>query len=239
MPLFSVQHKSFGISDRGLVRPNNEDVYLERPEDGYFLLADGMGGHQAGEVASKEVVSYIEKRMSSLLSSGEPFASIESVAKQLKQLIENASSWVHYLGSSHDHLEGMGSTLCMMLFFQTHLICAHIGDSRIYSFRNGTLSQLTEDHSAYRRAEAGPYRVLTRAVGTQMLTEPEVSMVPVQLGDFYLMCSDGLSDLVSDQVIGEILSLSATIQEKSLRLVEEAKAMGGRDNITLVLVEVI
>lgn len=239
-----------GISDIGLVRLNNEDVWAEIADYRFFMLADGMGGHQAGEVASKETVNVlcrlIKKKVGPLMES----ASIETVCDTLKKAIEHVNLIVYKMGRSQPELRGMGTTLCCLLFHSKGLIFAHVGDSRIYCLRDNRLIQLTKDHSLVRelldqgqidnqQASDFMYKnIITKAIGTEPRVHPTVTIKEIQEHDVYLMCSDGLSDLLSADEILEIIEQAPTMQIAAETLVSTANIKGGFDNITVVIVKV-
>jgi protein phosphatase len=241
--------ESYGISDIGLSRSNNEDVWAELPDIRFYALADGMGGHQAGEVAAKEAVLELCDIIDALFIQN-PKPSAEKIAQILKQAFVDANQWVRSLAQQHPELAGMGSTLCCFSVLENTLIYAHVGDSRIYRFRNA-LTRLTEDHSLRQEllstgdldeeaANAFPFKnVITRAIGTNSLVEPHVATTPVQLDDIYFLCSDGLTDYASDDEIEAILKKNSSIKEASIELVETAKNAGGNDNITIVMIKII
>src|SRR3989344_5484784 len=134
----------FGLSDIGICRPNNEDVWVAMPEIGFFALADGMGGHQAGEIAAKEAIDHLSHSIKSLKKS-DPLEQM----LELKSSIEKANSWVYQLSQEEEELNGMGTTLCCLMWLEDVIIYAHIGDSRIYRLRNQKLELLTQDHSLF------------------------------------------------------------------------------------------
>lgn len=247
MNLSSLEVESYGISDIGLCRSNNEDVWAELPDIHFYALADGMGGHQAGEVAAKESVLELCDIVDELFSQ-ESTPSSERVIQFLKQGFTDANEWVRSLAREHPELSGMGSTLCCFCVVKNSLVYAHIGDSRIYQFRH-TLKRLTQDHSLRqkllsngdldeKRAAAFPYKnIITKAIGTHPFVEPQITSTPIFKGDIYFLCSDGLTDHVSDPEIEAILKKSTSIKEASIELVEAAKNAGGSDNITLVMIK--
>ena len=137
----------FGLSDIGHIRKNNEDVFLNLHEYGFFALADGMGGHNAGEVAAKEAVRFVSASIEELFASSEENWNLFDLSSFNKLCIENANSWVYHLGKRKKSRAGMGTTLCTLLFHERSIIYGHVGDSRIYRFREEILKQLTHDHS--------------------------------------------------------------------------------------------
>ena len=239
----------YGLSDVGLVRTNNEDVFLNLKEHGFFAIADGMGGHNAGEIAAMEAVRFVSASLEELFISSERNWNIFDLSSFNKLCIENANSWVHHLGEKKKDYKGMGTTICTLLFHERSLIYGHVGDSRIYRFRKGTLDQLTLDHSLTNEMIAKgqvkkensqhcPYKnVLTRALGTQTEVEAEIHIAPVNPNDIYLMCSDGLTDQIRDKEIAEILNNTKDIKSATTKLIDRAKEEGGHDNVTVVLVK--
>jgi serine/threonine protein phosphatase PrpC len=225
-----------GISDIGLSRPNNEDVWAALPELGFFALADGMGGHQAGEIAAKEA---IEKLFCSFRPSEDPIAALHLA-------IEQANKTVFEKGRACEQLNGMGTTLCCLYWTSKAVVYAHVGDSRIYRFRNAKLEQLTEDHSLFSRlrllgkppSDTYPYKnVITRAIGTSRKVTPEISLTSFEPNDLFLLCSDGLSDSLTIQDMEKVIQRSDTLQNAASRLIEKAKIKGSSDNITVLLVQ--
>lgn len=245
---YSFKLTSYGLSDIGLVRSNNEDVWFFLEESGFFALADGMGGHNAGEIAAKEAVRFVCSSIEELFVSSEKEWNIFDLCSFTKLSIENANSWVHHLGKKKKEYQGMGTTLCTLLFHERSLIYGHVGDSRIYRYRFGELKQLTTDHSLKNElisqgkfyespSKPFPYKnVLTRAIGTHGNVEAEIHIAPVNPDDLYLMCSDGLTDCVSDQEISMVLQTFKKPKEIATELIEIAKKKGGNDNITIVSV---
>jgi serine/threonine protein phosphatase PrpC len=234
-PPYSVE--SFGISDLGLVRSNNEDVFHEIPLHRFFVLADGMGGHNAGEIAAKEVVHHLSTSVCQFFSSQENY--YEDLPSQLHQAILKANLWVHALSEQKKELSGMGTTLCCLLLHQESLIYAHVGDSRIYRFRE-SLQQLTEDHSPLNAPPTANKNIITRAIGTNPSVEPDISLSKVEPGDIYFLCSDGLTDFVSDEELCDILNKNhSCIKTTSQRMIESAKNKGGSDNITVLMIKII
>ena len=204
------------ISDIGLIRQNNEDSWKLLKDKQFFVLADGMGGHQAGEVASKETVDnlcHLFQQRVDLFNQG------ISLAKQsLKEIIQEVNTIIYRLGKENHNLKGMGTTLCCIFLHSQGLIYGHVGDSRIYRFRESKLEQLTQDHSLLRelidlgqlseqQADDFLYKnIITKAIGTEPNVEPAVAHTTLETGDIILMCTDGLSDLVCLEEIQEIIS---------------------------------
>lgn len=236
------------ISDIGLIRQNNEDSLKMLKDEQFFVLADGMGGHQAGEVASKETVELLCHLFQ---QRHDAFNQTLDLAKQtLKEIIQEVNTFVYRLGRENPNLRGMGTTLCCIFFHSEGLVYGHVGDSRIYRIRQGKLEQLTQDHSLMRelidlgqlsqqQAEHFLYKnIITRAIGTEPTVEPAITDTALEIGDIFLMCSDGLSDLVGSADMQEIICNNSEIDAAEL-LVNNAKQHGGYDNITVILVKVL
>jgi len=246
MPL---EIESYAISDIGLSRSNNEDVFAELPDLNFYALADGMGGHKAGEVAAKETVLHICDAMDLLLAT-EKRLSLPDIVEGMKKAIVETNNWIRTLAREHPELSGMGTTFCSLLLYRETVIYAHVGDSRIYRFRNA-LERLTSDHSLRQElistgdlteVEAADFpmkNVLTKAIGTSSLVDPDIGTLIAESGDLFFLCSDGLTDFVSDSEIEKILRQKRSLKETGIQLVEEAKAKGGGDNITALLMKVV
>ncbi|MCX6987452.1 MAG: Stp1/IreP family PP2C-type Ser/Thr phosphatase [Chlamydiae bacterium] len=242
---------SFGISDQGLVRTNNEDVWGSVPTHHFFVLADGMGGHKAGEVAAQEAVSNISMSVRRIFSSilKENFET-DHIIQHLHYAMQDANCWVNQLGENNEAYSGMGTTLSCFLLHRSHLIYAHVGDSRIYQY-NTKLRQLSEDHSlknhllkkgklTIENMNRYPYKNrITKAIGTQDIVSPDIDFIRVEEGDVFFLCSDGLTDLLSDDEITKILEITPCVEECSKNLVVKAKEKGGRDNITVVMIKIV
>ncbi len=243
--LASCRLESFGISDIGLVRQNNEDNWAALENHYFYVLADGMGGHKAGEVASKEAIDHLCHSVRILFLNPPQTMTAGQIAHGLQAAIRDANKWVYQLSLQNEDLEGMGTTLCCFLLHENNLIYAHVGDSRVYRFRD-KLQQLTRDHSLKRemitRMTQGPLpskHVITRAIGTSPRVEPELAIAAVLPGDIYFLCSDGLTDAVAHQEIAAILQIAPSVKEACTNLVKQAKINGGHDNITLVMTKIM
>lgn len=237
----------YGTSDIGLVRQNNEDFWDQVPDGGFCALADGMGGHQAGEIASKEAVSLLCRLFR------QNFATLPKTIEETKKIfghfIQEVNESVFRMGHEKEELRGMGTTLCFVYFHPEGLIYGHVGDSRIYRFRRSQLEQLTNDHSLLREMidlgqlsehQIGKFaykNIITKAIGTEPYVEPSIGNAAIESGDVLLMCSDGLTDLLNHEEIEQILSCTPE-SEMPNQLVRMAKLRGGYDNITVVLVKV-
>lgn len=239
--IFKVEY--YGISEIGLVRSNNEDIWAVLPEKDLFILADGMGGHKAGEIASSFAVESMSESMKNLPTQ----ANVEEACQFLRDSIAKANSKVFTESHNHPNYAGMGTTLSCFILIDNFLIYGHIGDSRLYRYRN-KLQQLTEDHSLRHslwnkeKEDAPPTlllrNVITRAIGTQSTVLPDIGVIALKSNDLYMLCSDGLSDYVEEKKIADVLSSSISLEEMGRRLVETALKKGGNDNITLLLARI-
>lgn len=237
-----------GLSHLGLIRQNNEDVWVQLPDIDFFALADGMGGHQAGEVAAREAVNALCRTIRKKAALLKENSTLDDAAAAVKQSIAYANSFVHKMSKSDPELQGMGTTLCCLLFHEKGLVYAHVGDSRIYRMRRGMLEQLTKDDSLVRELvdqgrlnaqQASDFlykNIITKAIGAESKLDPTVNVTETQNNDFYIMCSDGLSDLLTTEDIQTILVESPSIERAAEMLIACANERGGRDNITVVIV---
>jgi serine/threonine protein phosphatase PrpC len=237
--------ESFGISDIGLSRKKNEDYFLENPESHFYALADGMGGHRAGEVASENAVELISSCFLTNTATNK-----EDLIKALHEAINTANKKIFSLSREKKELRGMGTTFCCIALKKDFALFSHVGDSRIYRLHDNTLTKLTHDHSLIfdllktRHLEEdepmpSPYKnVITKALGPSSYLEPEVDTCPLNKNDIFLLCSDGLSDFVSEKRIKKTLLEDLPLEEKGKKLITLAKQRKSQDNITLVLIKI-
>lgn len=235
------------LTDAGRVRANNEDAIAVDPALGFALLADGMGGYNGGEVASGMAIALLRASFGRWLSHSGSRAPARSVCLALQVGTDEANSAILEAGSANPSLQGMGTTLVLAVLGPHRAIVGHIGDSRCYRLRTGRLEQLTRDHSLMQdqldaglitpqQAALSPHRnLVTRALGIERAVELEVNEFPVETGDLFLLCSDGLSEMISDNEILQILLQTDTLAKKAALLVAAANDNGGRDNISVVL----
>jgi len=243
---------AWGSSDVGMKRDHNEDSYLMAPDMGLYVVADGMGGHAGGELASSLSVTTIDKHVRnqrSLLERGtthpEPMER-SPVAKLLSDAVHAACNAVFARAQRDPQLRGMGTTTTAMLFHDQHAFIAHVGDSRAYLIRDGRITQLSEDHSLVNEqvkagliteAQARTSRfknIITRSIGFDADIEVDVIAVEVKAGDAYLLCSDGCSNLVADDEICSIVH-EQFLHQVPGALIELGNSRGGDDNSTIVI----
>jgi len=229
-------------SDVGRRRPANEDTYALAPELGLFLVADGMGGHRAGQVASGLAA---RAAVGTLRGLG---GDARALPERLRACVVAANGEILASSRIKPELAGMGTTLVALLAGDGRMALAHVGDSRAYRLRRGEVQRLTDDHTVVgelvrrgeisaRAAEAHPHRhVLTRALGVRRSIDPDLLEVEPLPGDVYLLCSDGLTGHVADDEIAGLVTAAPDLDAAAQALVDLANARGGEDNITVVLV---
>jgi PPM family protein phosphatase len=237
----------------GMVRSHNEDSIAADSDIGLAVLADGMGGYNAGEVASGIAVALISTEIKKAMAERAGQALTDAQAQALiSEYAAKANVAIFQAAESQPQYSGMGTTLVMALWYDNRMAVGHIGDSRLYRLRAETFEQMTRDHSLLQeqidsgmisKAEARfsqNKNLVTRAVGIDPDVEAEINTYDVQQGDVYLLCSDGLSDMVTDENIQLTLtSLKANLALAAKQLAEQANDNGGRDNISVILVRVV
>ena len=244
-------------TDPGMVRSNNEDSIASDATRGLVVLADGMGGYNAGEVASGIATTVITTEMQQLLDQNPPYAIEESTGKAvaeklLRNQVARANTSIYQAAQSQPQYAGMGTTLVVALYYDNKMAVAHVGDSRLYRFRDDKFEQITRDHSLLQeQIDSGLLtkeqaklsankNLVTRALGIDPTVEPEIHEYETKVGDIYLLCSDGLCDMVSDEDIGMALeTLGANLKLCVHQLVQMANDNGGRDNVSVILIRVL
>ncbi|HEY7241057.1 MAG TPA: Stp1/IreP family PP2C-type Ser/Thr phosphatase [Burkholderiales bacterium] len=244
-------------TDPGMVRSHNEDSIATDAAHGLAVLADGMGGYNAGEVASGMATSVILSEMRQVLAGTQPNqidprTNQTIAARLLREQVLRANTSIYQAAQNQPQYAGMGTTLVASLFYDNRVLVAHLGDSRLYLLRDASLRQVTRDHSllqeqidsglltAEQAKNAQHKNLVTKALGIDPSVEPEIHEYPTQPGDIYLLCSDGLCDMVDDDEIGATLqSLGANLKLAAQQLVQMANDNGGRDNVSVILVRVL
>jgi len=244
-------------TDPGMVRSHNEDSIAADAANGLAVLADGMGGYNAGEVASGMATTVIVSEMRQILASARPYEvdqknNQELAARIVREQVLKANSSIYQAAQSQPQYAGMGTTLVVCLFYDNRVLVAHLGDSRLYLFRDGNFKQVTRDHSllqeqidsgiitAEQAKRAAHKNLVTKALGIDPMVEPEIHEYPTKPGDIYLLCSDGLCDMVEDEDIGMTLeALGGNLKLAAQQLVQMANDNGGRDNVSVILVRVL
>ena len=243
-------------TDPGRVRSHNEDSIGTEPELGLAVLADGMGGYNAGEVASGIAVAVVSSEIKRSqgahpLHRIDPTTGETEAERLTRQHSLKANTSIFEAARSQPQYAGMGTTLVVALFFDNRICVAHVGDSRLYRLRGDSFEQITRDHSLLQEQidsgmitkEAAKLsqnkNLVTRALGIDAEVDAEVHVYETQPGDVYLLCSDGLSDMVEDEDIHLTLtSLKENLQLSAEQLVQQANDNGGRDNVSVILVRV-
>jgi PPM family protein phosphatase len=243
-------YKFCAKTDTGRARDNNEDSVAIDEETRLVVLADGMGGYNAGEVASGMATAYIKTELSRWLTEVGTVARSREVRRAMEICVDSANLAIFNSANTNAQYTGMGTTLVVAVFRDDALVLGHIGDSRCYRLRAGKLEQITRDHSLLQeqldaglitpeQAEHSTIKnLVTRALGVEAVVLTEVNEHVVELGDIYLLCSDGLSDMVNDATIASILLGESSLERQADALVDAANDHGGRDNISVLMVEV-
>lgn len=246
-----------GITDEGLVRDHNEDSIGSDADLGLLVLADGMGGHKGGEVASAIAVDSIMQDLTKALpqiTSGNTDEntgySIESML--IEKAIKDANLKIYTAAQNNKNYEGMGTTVVVLLLYDNRITVAHVGDSRLYRFRDRTLEQMTRDHTLlqelvdrgfYTKKEARESlnkNLVTRAVGVSTTVDVDLLEDIALVGDNYLLCSDGLTDMIPDDLIEDIeLNYRDNQNKMNKELIKQAKDHGGKDNVSVMLAQVL
>lgn len=253
---------SCGVTDVGMKRADNEDRFICSDELNLYAVADGMGGHAAGEIASETAIAAVACRLEAVAGLAEdaegipaasgPAAGTGEVLALFEASVQEANRTVYEMSQHNAHLQGMGTTFTGLWLKDDKAAIAHVGDSRLYLLRGTELRILTTDHSWVNEQlqrnlitpeEARTHRwrnVITRAIGNRLDLQVDMQMVPLQRDDRLLLCSDGLTNMVSDEEIGTALyEMGDDVSATCAALVEQAKAAGGDDNITVIILKVL
>jgi serine/threonine protein phosphatase PrpC len=249
--------RSVALSDTGKVREHNEDTIGCDEDIGLFVLADGMGGYNAGEVASgiavKTIVNLVREAVERQdLDGGDKETGLTRPSIILRDAIFRANKIIHQTSKTQPQCEGMGTTIVSCFFYDNKVSIAHVGDSRLYRLRNDRFEQMTMDHSLLQElVDRGFYsqeeaqratnkNYVTRALGVEPNVEVEIHEEPVHKGDYYMLCSDGLSDMVEDEDIHLTIStFNANLDMVAKQLTQLANDNGGRDNVSVVMAQVL
>lgn len=239
------------LTHPGQVRANNEDSIATVPELGVVVLADGMGGHQAGEVASGLAVDLISRHMDHALKlDGQTAATDYShEAHSIVEAIRLANSAIFEASQQRPECAGMGSTVVAAAFYGDKVAIAHVGDSRLYRLRDNELEQITLDHSVVQELlsrglitpeeahTAYNKNLVTKALGVDANVEPDINEIKAEAGDIYLLCSDGLNDVLTDTQIRDMLVQdNSSLDALAQRMVDEVNSRGAPDNVSIILI---
>jgi PPM family protein phosphatase len=246
-----------GQTDTGRIREHNEDMIAFDGELGLLVLADGMGGYNAGEVASgiavKTIFNLVREALETQdLTLADRHSGMSRPSIILRDAIQRANKIIYQTARSQPNCEGMGTTVVASLFFDNRIAIAHVGDSRLYRLRGGQMEQVTLDHSLLQElVDRGFYspeeaqrasnkNYVTRALGVEPNVEVELQEQPAQKGDVYLLCSDGLSDMIEDDDMGlTITTFGQNLNTVAQHLVQLANDNGGKDNISVLMAQVL
>jgi protein phosphatase len=238
----------FAAVDPGRARSNNEDSVATDDAVSLAVLADGMGGYNAGEVASNMATSFIHTELGRWLREASVQATDAEVRRAMDICVDNANRAIFNAANSNPQYAGMGTTLVVAVFRENRLLVGHVGDSRAYRLRGGRLQQITRDHSLLQEqidaglitpeqaAFSANKNLVTRAVGVEDTVLLETHQHEVLPGDMYLLCSDGLSDMLDDASIAQLLQAHDSLDQTARALIDGANDAGGKDNISVILV---
>lgn len=245
------RHAYCGLTDVGRVRTNNEDALSINEDLGVMVLADGMGGYNAGEVASGMAVAFVATELARWMIEARHRLSPTHISHGIRWCVDRANQSIINTAANNQQYYGMGTTLVVGVLYEDCLILGHVGDSRCYRLRAGVLTQLTRDHSLLQEQIDAGFLTVEQAMtapGKNLLTRAlggvdgpvlvELREHQVQEGDVYLMCSDGLTDMLSDEMISAILQMHEFLPDMATELVNRANLAGGRDNIAVLLAKV-
>ena len=236
------------LTDIGLVRAKNQDSLFSSNEHDFplFIVADGMGGHNGGEIASSDAVDIVK---GVFLEEKEKLSNKKAIKSIIEEAIKKANADIYNKSLEFVQYNGMGTTISLCYVFENHIFMGHVGDSRIYKIQNGSMIQVTEDHSLVNElikkgeitkeeAKHHPQKnFITRAVGTSVDIEVDIIEIEYEKDDKFLICSDGLFNMVYEDEILEIIRNSISIRDIGEKLIENAKKNGGLDNISLIIIE--
>lgn len=245
----TMRYEFSSATDTGRSRNNNEDSVVVDEGAALAVLADGMGGYNAGEVASGMVTSFIKAELGRWLCEASAQATDSDVRRAMDICVDNANRAIFNAANSNPQYAGMGTTLVVAVFRDSRLLLGHIGDSRAYRWRAGTLEQITRDHSLLQEqidaglitpeqaAVSNNKNLVTRAVGVEDTVLLETHLHQTLPGDWVLMCSDGLSDMLDDDEIAAVLRGHDSLPAAAEALIDAANDAGGRDNISVILAQ--
>ncbi len=251
-----MKFKAYGLSDLGRVRKLNEDSFLVSDDLKLYLVADGMGGHAAGDVASRKSIESIKVFIERTAKDNDitwPFEMNPELAPEANKLIaavQVANKKIYEMSSTNPELKGMGTTIAGLFIAEAKAYIVHVGDSRVYLMRNGKLKQITEDHSwvneqvkenVITEDEAKQHRwknVITRALGSEKEVKVDLQEDDIASGDVFLICSDGLSGMLERKTMEDIIKKHIdNLLEAAKEMIDYANKAGGVDNITVILIE--
>jgi protein phosphatase len=238
----------YGLSDQGPVRSKNEDVYKIVDEHNLFSIADGMGGHKAGEIAALTCINHVCSLLTKHLLLKDSSKNIEHIIYHINLAIQEANSKVFTMAKEDEKFKGMGTTLCMLKFLENTAIYAHVGDSRIYHYSDDTLNTLTKDHSLLNKlidenkldeTRKNVKNIITKAIGTTPFVKPSIATITFKKEDLFIMSTDGLTDYVTDIEINQIINTYKKPKEIATNLLKKAQENSSSDNITIIVIKIL
>ncbi len=248
----------YGRTDVGRKRDHNEDTFYFSKGDAFCVVADGMGGRKSGEVASKVCVDTLRKHFHYYAPAKQPGASWDDIKRSiamvttlLRDWIQKINSEIHKLGQQESKVGNMGTTVVLLYMYDRFGVIAHVGDSRLYRYREAEgMRRLTDDHSLVGQEvkkgnlseeearTSSKKNIVTKALGTRPTVEPDIQVIEVKDGDVFLLCSDGLSDLVVAEEMGNIVCNNLEHLDQAVdSFIDLANARGGKDNITVIMAQ--
>ncbi len=246
----NLQLQMAAASDVGQIRERNEDAIRILPQRGLAILSDGMGGHQAGDVAARMAVEIVAEELTEAPVAPEHDGRLTT--DRMVDSLRTANDAIRAVAHSDPQCHGMGATIVVVAFVSDRLLAAHLGDSRLYRYWNSRLQQLTEDHTlAQQYVNEGVIKpkdaktwvgrnMLVKGLGIEKRVEPAITLATLQKGQTYLLCSDGLTDAVSDDQIARLLGgQHDKLEDCASELIEVANRNGGPDNISVILTRVL
>ncbi len=240
------QIESYAVSDIGLSRPNNEDFIICLPQEAFFSIADGMGGHNAGEIAAKEASIHLKNFFINKIKNDNYSLLPHEIKDHLNSSIIETNKKIFSISNNKSECKGMGTTLTCIYFNKDSYYFAHVGDSRIYKFQSDKLFKITNDHSLAsqmirnntKKIPPSYHSVLTKAIGTTANITPDIGFSRIKPSDIFLICSDGFSDYVSENEMLIHLSDLSDAEQAVKKLIQLAKQNGSFDNISLILIKI-
>ncbi|NGX62649.1 MAG: Serine/threonine phosphatase stp [Candidatus Anoxychlamydiales bacterium] len=234
----------YGLTDIGHIRKKNEDVFEILEDNLIFSVADGMGGHKAGDIAAQTATKEINNLLLKTITSN---ISTANVIYHINLAIKEVNSRIYNLSRANIDFLGMGTTLCFLHLRSTDAIFAHVGDSRIYHYKKNSLIQLTKDHSLINKLKdqnkvfnkKSCKNIITKAIGTYPKIEPSVNSTPYDKGDIFLLTTDGLTDYISNENIKILIETFEDPKNLCEILIKEAKNNGSSDNITALVIKIV
>lgn len=228
------------LTDIGKARSNNEDSYIASAEDCLYVVADGIGGHNYGEVASAKACEVILEKFKQIHQLS-PITDLDTALSYVKFAIYSANKTIYQMALDNPLYKGMGTTIAAIYKFQDSLIIAHVGDSRVYECQDG-LKLLTKDHTLFaenspKSRSLRPRHYLTKSLGIKEFIEPSITVIPYNKEASYLLCSDGLSDYLHDKHLEELILEPLELPYKSKKILDSVLSTPAKDNITFILID--